>query len=89
MTRASLRPKPVAKTSPDDDQSEGTKPVAMRHARASSGATDAGGAAPESPGSPQQSKGSMFEGERSCENLCLVHIVAVRAVYSAVEDMQA
>lgn len=70
VTRASLRPKPVVKVSPDDEQSEGAKPTAaaaMRHARAASGGPDAGGAAPESPGSPQHSKGSVPEGERSFE----------------------
>lgn len=74
VTRASLRPKPVAKASPDDEQSEGAKPTAaaaMRHARAASSGPDAGGAAPESPGSPQHSKGSVPEGERWSEPLIL------------------
>ena len=67
VTRASLRPKPVAKASPDDEQSEGAKPAAaaaMRHARAAASGPDAGGAAPDSPGSPQHSKGSVPEGGR-------------------------
>ena len=70
VTRASLRPKPAAKASPDDEQCEGAKPTAaaaMRHARAASSGPDAGGAAPESPGSPQHSKGSVHEGERWCD----------------------
>lgn len=71
VTRASLRPKPVAKASPDDEQSEGAKPAApaLRPARVSlgsravTGGPDGVGAVPGSPGSPHHSKGSMLEGE--------------------------
>ena len=67
VTRASLRPKPAAKASPDDDHAEGLKPaVGLRHARAGSSGPDAvagAGAIPESPGSPQHSKGSVPEGK--------------------------
>ena len=80
VTRASLRPKPAAKASPEDEQSEGAKPaVGLRHARAPSGGPDVSGPVPESPGSPQHSKGSVPEGETQCI------INALQPILSAVQ----
>lgn len=55
VTRASLRPKPVAKQLPDDEEADGVKPAAaLRHARghAASGA-DAAAVQGSSPSSPK------------------------------------
>ncbi|KAL0047032.1 hypothetical protein WJX82_004759 [Trebouxia sp. C0006] len=61
VTRASLRPKPTAKASPDDEEVEMVKPAAgARHLRAVSSGPDAG-AAHDSPGSPMHIKASAPE----------------------------
>ncbi len=63
VTRASLRPKPTAKASPDDEEVEGVKPSAgLRHLRAISSGPDAG-AAQDSPSSPPHTKTSAPEGQ--------------------------
>ena len=60
VTRASLRPKPTAKASPDDEEVEMVKPAAgARHLRAVS----SGRAAHDSPGSPMHIKASAPEGQ--------------------------
>ncbi|DBA69521.1 TPA: hypothetical protein ACH3X2_012722 [Trebouxia sp. C0005] len=61
VTRASLRPKPTAKASPDDEEVETVKPAAgVRHLRAVSSGPDASGAH-DSPGSPMHIKASAPE----------------------------
>lgn len=61
VTRASLRPKPTAKASPDDEEVETVKPAAgARHLRAVSSGPEAG-AAHDSPGSPMHIKASAPE----------------------------
>ena len=63
VTRASLRPKPTAKASPDDEEVETVKPAAgVRHLRAVSSGPDASGAH-DSPGSPMHIKASAPEGQ--------------------------
>ena len=62
VTRASLRPKPTAKASPDDEEVETVKPAGSRHLRAVSSGPDAG-AAHDSPGSPMHIKASAPEGQ--------------------------
>ncbi len=70
VTRASLRPKPTAKASPDDEEVEMVKPAAgARHLRAVSSGPDAG-AAHDSPGSPMHIKASAPEGQYQNSNLC-------------------
>lgn len=83
VTRASLRLKPAAKASLEDEQSEGAKPaVGLRHARAPSGGPDANGAVPESPGSPQHSKGSVPEGDTHHIISALQHPVSLPECYA-------
>ena len=61
VTRASLRPKPTAKASPDDEEVETVKPAAgARHLRAVSSGPEA---AHDSPGSPMHIKASAPEGQ--------------------------
>ena len=73
VTRASLRPKPAAKASPDDEEMEVARPAAgLRNARAASSGPEVG-AVQESPNSP---KGPATEGELHSQLFCACHLGA-------------
>ena len=80
VTRASLRPKPTAKASPDEEDGAGHKlPAGLRHFKGAGHALDAAttGLGGDSPKSPRHAKAAAPEGQsqtflskRMCTTLC-------------------